>query len=246
MVSKSVTFNWQAMVQSFFLARELPWGGMPLDSHWSLTSCFHKIERVHRATYLNEEIQALSLFLLVVFNIRVVIYVSSGSGADIHFVPAVTCDDVAALNVEIRSSNSVPHIARFLSIQDISQYLIPLIPKSFSLCNFIPLSQLAVFKSPPNITSDVPSSGYRVLGEEISSNSPLPYSEDVDPLPVEVDVLILSNDLSPSSGQDLVSSVPQVLLVDEVVQPCDLLPSPNDELVLMNSFYKRLEGEYGY
>ena len=146
------------------------------------------------------------------------IYVSSGSGADTQFVPEVTCDDVAALHVEIRSSKSVPHIARFLSIQDISHYLIPLIPKSFSLCNFIPLSQLAVFKSPP-------------------------YSEDIDPLPVEMDVLILSNDLPPSSGEDLVSSVPQVLVVDEVVQPCDLLPPPNDEWVLMNSLTPEIPRE---
>ena len=59
-MSKAVTRNWQAMVQSFFLVRELPWGGMPSDTPWSLSSCFHKIERVHRATYVIDEMQAVS------------------------------------------------------------------------------------------------------------------------------------------------------------------------------------------
>ena len=67
-----------------------------------------------------------------------------------------------------------------------------------------------------------------MLDEEIPLSNPLSYSEDIDPLTVEVDVLVLSNDLPPSSGEDLVSSVPRVLVVEEVVQPCDLLPPPVD------------------
>ena len=154
-MSKAVTRNWQAMVQSFFLVRELPWGGMPSDTPWSLSSSFHKIERVHRATYVIEEMQAVSLFLLAVFNIHVILYVSDGSGADTNFILTETCEDVTSLKIESKSSNMVPCIVRLLSIQDTSNYIVPLVPEFFPLCNFIPLSQLASFVLPPDIIPDV-------------------------------------------------------------------------------------------
>ena len=234
-MSEAVSGNWQAMVQSFFCVRELPWGGMPIDQQWSLASCFHKIERVHRATYISVEMQAVSLFLLAVFKISVIIYVSNDSGRDINFSQSDVYEDVAHLDVKMRSSNQIPCIVRLLSVQDTSNYIIPLIPKSFSLCNFIPLSQLASFMLPPDLIQDSPTVMMSTLGEGKPSCAPLPLANKSfvpsSPSVVKSDDAVCSEVLPSSLCEDLMSLVPQTLVMEELDDSCYLVPPPDADLV---------------
>ena len=242
-MSKAVTRNWEAMVQSFFCARDLPWGGMPLDNPWSLPSCFRKIERVHRATYVSVEMQAVSLFLLAVFNISVVLYISVGSGADTNFIQTEVYEDVAGLNVESRSSNKVFRIVRLLSIQHTSNYIIPLIPKDFSLCNFIPLNQLDSFMSLPDAKPDTPFSVTLPLAEGVPLYNYIPLTDESSFLHGMPDDVVILKELPSPSREDLVSLVPQTIVIEGPDRPCDLLVPLVDRSVSVSSLTLGMSNE---
>ena len=263
MISEAVTKNWKAMVQSFFLVRGLPWEEGPLGDQWSLASCFHKIERVHRSMDLNDEMLAVSLFLLAVFDLKVETYIMKISGADTTITQSASYVNVGDLNVEYKSSNPGSCTVRLLSVQGISCYMIPLIPKFPSRFNFISLAQLASFVMVPvtfpsaltsllSMDSMLSSSLTKMVTATSSGDQLTPLEESLVDLgsltamvsevliPVaDPDGVVPSCDLLPPLEVESITEMVSGVLIpvadpDEVAPSRDLLPPPEEESISSN------------
>ena len=139
----------------------------------------------------------------------------------------------------MRSSNQVPCIVRLLSVQDTSNYIIPLIPKNFSLCNFISLSQLASFALPPVLIPDSPSVMMSKSDGGTPSYALLPRANEglvpSNPSIVVLNDVVCSDVLPSPSCEDLKSLVPQSLVLEETDDSCDLVPPPDADLIPVTS-----------